>query len=83
MSVKLQGRKDHSATVISFSPGLEEVILFGGCPEWPSDYKTDSDLSQIANTTVLRFGETQLLTFRCACAEWVTVVVVSVGQSVS
>ena len=42
----LQSRYGHSVTAFSLSPGLTEVILFGG---W-------SGLSYIAETTVLRFG---------------------------
>ena len=42
----LQSRRSHSATAFSLSPGLTEVILFGG---W-------SGQSLIAKTTVLRFG---------------------------
>ena len=52
-----QARCKHSAAAFSFSPGLMEVTLFGGCPEWPSNFKGDADLPQIAKTTVLRFGE--------------------------
>ena len=44
----LQGRYRHSATAISLSPGLVEVILFGG---------VDSDSLSMAKTQVLRFGE--------------------------
>ena len=44
----LQGRYSHSATAISLSPGLVEVILFGG-------YYSNVEIT--ANTTVLRFGE--------------------------
>ena len=43
----LQDRCNHSATAISLSPGLVEVILFGG----------ESIYISIANTRVLRFGE--------------------------
>ena len=53
----LQSRFCHSATAFSLSPGLTEVTIFGGCPNWPSNYKSDADFLQIANTTVLRFGE--------------------------
>ena len=53
----LQGRYHHSSTAFNVSPGLTEVVLFGGCPEWPSDVRTAADLPLIANTTVLRFGE--------------------------
>ena len=57
----LQSRFYHSATAFSLSPGLTEVTIFGGCPNWPSNYKSDADLPQIANTTVLRFGESHLM----------------------
>ena len=53
----LQARFFHSAAAFHLSPGITEVTIFGGCPEWPSNYKSPADLSQIANTTVLRFGE--------------------------
>ena len=53
----LQSRFDHSAAAFSLSPGLMEVTVFGGCPEYSSNYKTEADLSYTANTTVLRFGE--------------------------
>ena len=42
----LQSRESHSATAFSLSPGLTEVILFGG---WTGQ-------SRISKTTVLRFG---------------------------
>ena len=57
----LQSRFDHSATAFSLSPGLTEVTIFGGIPNWPSNYKSSADLPQIANTTVLRFGESHLM----------------------
>ena len=44
----LKSRWNHSATAFSLSPGLTEVIIFGGIDE------IDVCLS---NTTVLRFGE--------------------------
>ena len=53
----LQSRFDHSAAAFSLSPGLTEVTIFGGCPEYPSNFKSYADLPQVANTTVLRFGE--------------------------
>ena len=57
----LQSRFNHSATAFSLSPGLTEVTIFGGCPNVPSNIKSDADFSQIANTTVLRFGESHLM----------------------
>ena len=53
----LQSRFSHSASAFNLSPGLTEVTIFGGCPDKPRNYKSNADLSQIANTTVLRFGE--------------------------
>ena len=43
----LKSRYYHSATAFSLSPGLTEVIIFGGF----------DDDEYLANTTVLRFGE--------------------------
>ena len=54
-------RCNHSATAFSLSPGLTEVTIFGGCPNVPSNLKFRADLPQIANTTVLRFGESHLM----------------------
>ena len=50
----LQARCHHSAAAFSLSPGLTEVTVFGGIPEWP---RFIADIPQIANTTVLQFGE--------------------------
>lgn len=55
---RLHPRFGHSSDVISL---LTEVTIFGGCAEWPENYKSDADLPQIANTTVLQFGEFVLL----------------------
>ena len=54
---RLQARAAHSATAFTHTPVLTEVVLFGGFSEWPKDYKTEADLPQTANTTVLGFGE--------------------------
>lgn len=53
----LQSRCDHSATAFNLFPGLTEVVLFGGCPIFPKECRSDAYLPQIAETTVLRFGE--------------------------
>ena len=50
----LLGRQDHSATAFTLSPGVTEVVIFGG---WDS-------YSRISRTTVLRWGES---TLRCMC----------------
>lgn len=57
----VQARCDHSATVFCLSPGVMEVTLFGGCPEWPSNVNSHADFPQIAKTAVLRFGEHRYL----------------------
>ena len=59
----LKARCYHSATAIPHTPTLVEVVLFGGMPEWPKDYKTADDFPQIGNTVVLRFGEST----SCVC----------------
>ena len=48
----LQPRRGHCAGAFSFSPGITEVVLFGGVTSFPYDIK-----KVIADTTVLRFGE--------------------------
>ena len=35
--------------------------MFGGCPEWPSNFKSNEDLIRLAGTTIMRFGEFILL----------------------
>ena len=59
----LKARFRHSATAISHTPTLVEVVLFGGIPEWSKDFKTAADYPQIDNTVVLRFGEST----SCVC----------------
>ena len=49
-----QARSFHSAAAFSLSPGLTEITIFGGCLQ---NAESDADLSQVANTTVLRFGK--------------------------
>ena len=63
----LQSRFSHSATAFSLSPGLTEVTIFGGSPNVPSNLKSDADLPLIANTTVLRFGESHLMCVHRSC----------------
>ena len=59
----IQARATHTATAITHTPGLVEVVIFGGYSEWPKDYKTDADLKPISHTVVLLFGEST----SCAC----------------
>ena len=49
----------HSQTAFSLTPGLTEVVLFGGSPETPKD---DGGFKH-SNTIMLRFGEFLM----CAC----------------
>ena len=53
----LQSRFMHCAAASTISPGVTEVVMFGGCPEWSKNYKTDDDYKKLSMTTVLRFGE--------------------------
>ena len=48
----LQSRKGHCAAAFTLSPGIAEVVLFGGCTTSPPTSETI-----IAETTVLRFGK--------------------------
>ena len=70
----LQARCYHSATVIPHTPTLMEVVLFGGCPEWPQCAKTDADHLHIGNTVVLRLGESFLL---CSMSHAVVILALS------
>lgn len=66
----LQGRFDHCAAAFHCQ-GLTEVTIFGGCPKWPSNYQSDADLPQTANTTVLQFGMSTLYYNHAhPCAQW-------------
>ena len=48
----LQSRSFHSVAAITLSPGMAEVVLFGGTTALPATIST-----LIAETTVLRFGK--------------------------
>ena len=54
---RLQSRFWHCAAASTISSGVTEVVMFGGCPKWPKNYKTDNDFKKLSMTTVLRFGE--------------------------
>ena len=54
---ELQARCYHSVAAFNISPGLAEVTVFGGCPEWPDNLEAYADLSHMASTTVLQFRE--------------------------
>ena len=63
----------HSATAFNLSPGLTEVVLFGGTLTFISHHV-------IANTTVLRFGELHKMDIVTAKQE-ARRVILSVGRS--
>ena len=48
----LQSRYRHCAAAFTLSPGIADVVLFGGCTADPATIETF-----IAETTVLRFGK--------------------------
>ena len=48
----LLSRYGHCAAAFTLSPGIAEVVLFGGCTTCPPKIETF-----IAETTVLRFGK--------------------------
>ena len=50
-------RSLHSASAITHTPGLVEVVVFGGYTEYPRNYTSDADLPPTSNTAVLLFGE--------------------------
>ena len=65
----------HSATAITHSPTLVEVILFGGL---------DKDWSTIGNTVVLLFGESTSCvshTSHGSCDEYMTRTLIIVHQN--
>ena len=65
----------HSATAITHSPTLVEVILFGG---WDKDHST------IGNTVVLLFGESTSCvshTSHGSCDEYMTRTLIIVHQN--
>ena len=55
--LNLKPRMGHSATVLTISHRITEVVIFGGSQEFLIN-------SMVSDTTVLRFGES---TLRCKC----------------
>lgn len=51
----LQPRFCHCAAAFSISPELAEVVIFGGCSEWPR--KSTKPLLPIADIILLKFGK--------------------------
>ena len=54
----LQSRTNHCGAIFTLSPGITEVVLFGGSTAYPPNQTT------IAETTVLRFGKSTV------CMTW-------------
>ena len=50
-------RLGHSATAITLSPGLVDVVVFGGTTEDFVSDKPRSYYSRISETTIITFGE--------------------------
>ena len=48
----IKARCGHCAAAYSLSPGITEIVIFGGATRYPAN---TGDF--IADTTVLRFGE--------------------------
>ena len=61
----LQSRTYHCAATFTLSPGITDVVLFGGCTAFPLKIETI-----IAQTTVLRFGKSTV------CMTWLIKVLV-------
>lgn len=55
----LQSQFRHTGAAFNYGVGMTEVVIFGGCPEWPSNSQDISpvDIPRIADTTVLRFSK--------------------------
>ena len=53
----LQSRFWHNAAAFTVSPEQAVVVVFGGCPHYPTGCRADTDLSHLADTTLLRFSE--------------------------
>lgn len=63
----LQTRYKHSASAFVADSGQAEIIVFGECPKCPENFKSDADLTVVADTTVLRFGKCDTLITWTAC----------------
>ena len=50
---ELKARYAHCAAAYSLSPGIAEIVIFGGTTRYPTINTGDF----VADTTVLRFGE--------------------------
>ena len=49
-------RSRHSVTAISLAPGLIEVTVFGGCPQYDPGRYADEE-TKLAATAILNFGK--------------------------
>ena len=50
-------RFDHCMEAIPICPGVTEVMLFGGCPQWPKNFRSYDDFPHMAETALARFGK--------------------------
>ena len=50
----IKNRFWHTITATDLGPGLSEVLVFGGCMEWP---EKNLSLMPISETELLNFGE--------------------------
>ena len=50
-------RWGHTASAITLRPGLEDIIVFGGCPHNYDVQQSFKDDDRIADTTIITFGE--------------------------
>ena len=49
-------RRGHSLTAINLCPGLEDVISFGGVPDYDAN-RPLKDYPRLAETMIITFGE--------------------------
>jgi len=61
-------RFDHCMEAIPICPGVTEVMLFGGCPQWPKNFRSYDDFPHMAQTALARFGKLYVKTCVCLCA---------------
>ena len=57
LATKFIPRWGHSGTSVSFGNDLVEVIMFGGCSNWPDEVITANDYVAIAETTIVQLSK--------------------------
>ena len=65
LPTKFIPRWGHSGTSVSFDDDLVEIIMFGGCSNWPDEVITANDYIAVAETTIVQLskGEAYLYVF--------------------